>query len=79
MSVEAFHKYCDGKGATLTLVRSEANSIAAAYTQVPWGSSYGDKADSTAMLMSLSGDMRVFRPGCPDKAVHHHSDWGPYF
>jgi len=29
--------------------------------------------------MSLSGDMRVFRHGCPKKAVYHHSTLGPCF
>ena len=31
------------------------------------------------MVMSLTGDMRVFRPGCPDKAVYHDSYYGPHY
>ena len=36
-----FHSKCDGKGATLTLVRSEEGYVFGGYTAVPWTSAGG--------------------------------------
>jgi hypothetical protein len=35
-TAEDFHRLCDGKGATLTLVRSEAGYVFGGYTSEPW-------------------------------------------
>ena len=37
----AFHKNCDNKGATLTIVKSEYGKIFGAFTYIPWEISGG--------------------------------------
>jgi len=79
-----FHDNCDHKGRTLTVIESTKGYKAIGYTSVPWAS-YGEGTDvkpgfdSTAFLCSLTNEMRFFRPGNPEKAVCHHTNYGPCF
>jgi hypothetical protein len=36
-NAEVFHKKCDGKGQTLTIIQSERGKIFGGYSTVPWG------------------------------------------
>ncbi len=80
----AFHAQCDGRGATLTVVRSKKGNVFGGYTSVPWASSSGVWArDASAYIFSLRGPRAP--PGAPLRmnhndsqyAVLHNSSYGP--
>lgn len=76
-----FHTRCDGRGATLTFVKSTKGFVCGGFTMVPWAAPSTGKAvrDAEAFLVALTGDFQVFRPQDPDKAVNHTDMWGPEF
>jgi len=76
-----FHKYCDGKGPTLSLLRCEDAYLAAGFTSKSWQSPFlpTDVEDSSAMVFALTNDLQVFKPNNPKKAVWHRSDIGPWW
>ena len=75
-----FHKYCDGKGPTLSLLRCKDAYLAAGFTSKSWQSTDGTNVeDSSAMVFALTNDLQVFKPNNPKNAVWHHSRCGPYW
>lgn len=84
-----FHKLCDDKGCTLTLMRTSKQYLCGGFTSVPWASptvlsgmftlSGWNRPDPTAFLFALTGKMQVFKPGSVDNAVYHYQLHGPYF
>ena len=87
----AFHERCDGKGATLTLIRADTGStffkkrcVFGGYTGAPWGSVDERAACPDAFLFSVVGPhctMARFplRPGKEGDAVYHNPGLGPCF
>jgi hypothetical protein len=67
------------KGRTLSIFRSSKGYLSAAYASRPWNSEGGRKKDKQAFVMSLTNEMRVFRPMNPSKAVWHFNWRGPTF
>ena len=51
---ENFHKNCDEKGATLTLLQIEDGDCIGCFTNESWSSIYQWKTDSGALLLNLS-------------------------
>jgi len=49
-----FHQLCDGKGATLTVAKSNLNKVFGGYISQPWSSNSAYSNDSTAFLFSLT-------------------------
>jgi hypothetical protein len=80
----AFHRYCDGKANTLTVIKNSLGYVFGGYTAVPWSApsfpTY--KSDSTAFLFSLTNPannplrLKVIKP---EEAVVHYSDSGLIF
>ena len=59
-SYETFHKLCDKKGKTLTLIKAE-NFIIGSYTPIDWDVSYdGWKNDDETFIFSLTNN-RIYR------------------
>ena len=82
----AFHRLCDGKGATLTLFRSSSGHTFGGYTEVSWRSGTGTWASATdAFLFNIvnaNGDAPARFPlsSVPHpKATWHHHRFGPTF
>ena len=81
-----FHRMCDGKGATVTVVKSSGGYIFGGYTDVAWGQSDGQYKSSTESFMfSLKDHAGVGPVQMPIKsvmtgyAVIHASCLGPTF
>ena len=72
-----FHKYCDGKGPTVTIVKGENNHIFGGYVTVPYSSDCNSHYDDKAFLFSLT-NMKKFPIKIKEEAVRHLSNWGPY-
>lgn len=49
-----FHKLCDGKYPTLTLIKSEFDKVFGGFTITPWSSSPKFIADDKAFIFSLT-------------------------
>jgi len=78
----AFHRLCDGKANTLTIIKNTNGFIFGGFTSIPWSLSEGYKADSTAFLFSLtnpSNEPVKLNVHLEDCAVYHHSSYGPAF
>ena len=82
-NVGAFHRDCDGKAPTITVIRTRSGCIFGAYASVPWGSHTGWLADSKASLFSLANHESFVakvqvRPDV-QTAVFHAAKFGPSF
>ena len=74
-----FHRLCDMKGPTLTLIRSSEKFLSAGFTSRSWKSFGGSIWDSSAMVFALTNNFQVFKPNLPEFAVGHDEGYGPLF
>jgi hypothetical protein len=77
-----FHRLCDGKANTVTVIKNTSGFIFGGFTSIPWSSSVGYKADSTAFLFSLTNPSNTplkMKVKSPEDAVVHFSGFGPTF
>jgi len=80
-----FHRMCDGKGATVTVVKSSGGYIFGGYTDVTWGQSGQCQSSTDSFLFSLKDHAGVGPVKMPIKrnmtetAVYHGSNYGPLF
>jgi hypothetical protein len=78
-----FHRLCDGKSNTVTVIKNTNGFIFGGFTSIPWSSSrcvY--KADHSAFLFTLTNPSNTpfkLRVSSPQKAVYHWSKNGPSF
>ena len=77
--VDAFHRYCDNKGKSVTVFRSSKDYLAAGYTSLAWSSVRSRKEDKEAFVVSLTNEMHVFKPKAPQFALWHYRGFGPNF
>ena len=77
VSCDDFHKYCDGKGPTVTIVKGKNGHIFGGYVTVPFSSDCKSHYDDKAFLFSLT-NMKKFPIKIKKQAVCHYSNWGPY-
>ena len=74
-----FHKYCDGKGATITLVESSKGKRFGGYTRISWNNTIKDwMADSSAFLFNLDNNKK-YKVIKPEYAIFGRDDYGPHF
>ena len=61
-TASSFHSKCDGKGATLTVIKVEqGNRIFGGFTNIPWDSSSVNKTDChQTFLFKLNNDNSQF-------------------
>lgn len=83
-----FHRYCDQKGPTLTIISTKDGAyLFGGYTSVPWSTSIGYKYDPTAFLFILKTPTTNIAKKYSviehiiqiDHAVLHRKDYGPCF
>ncbi len=80
-----FHRMCDGKGATVTVVKSSDGYIFGGYTDVAWEQNGVWKSSAESFLFSLKDHEGVGPVKMPIKshmtgdAVYHDSNYGPFF
>ena len=72
-----FHKYCDGKGPTVTVVKGKNGHIFGGYVTVPFSSDRQSHFDDKAFLFSLT-NKKQFPIKVKEQAVCHFNNWGPY-
>jgi len=80
-----FDRMCDGKGATITVVKSSDGYIFGGYTDVAWGMKNSYKNSSVSFLYILKNQAGIGPVNMPIKsnktvhAVHHSPGYGPSF
>jgi len=80
-----FHRMCDGKGATVTVVKSSGGYIFGGYTDVAWSGRAQYKSSAESFLFSLKdhpdiGPVKMpIKSGMMENAVGHYSNLGPKF
>ena len=78
---EDFHRLCDGRGATLILIRSSDKYLAAGFSSIAWSSPdyYKEVFDASACVFALTDTLQVFKTKNPKMAVFHHKWEGPWW
>jgi hypothetical protein len=81
--VAAFHRLCDGKANTVTVIKNTNGFIFGGFTSLPWNSSGGVyHGDNSAFLFSLTNPSNTplkLKVKPAQNAVWHHSNYGPTF
>jgi len=82
----SFHKKCDNKVHTLTVIESTGGCIFGGYTDIPWDSTQGSdgfKRSKNCFLFTLKNDFNIpptkFGIRNESKAIFNHSSYGPTF
>ena len=85
-SAKDFHRLCDGKGATITVVKSVDGYIFGGYTDISWSSPHPAvyRSSSKSFLFSFRshagvGPMKIKMVGNCQHAVYHQASLGPVF
>ena len=74
-----FHRCCDNKGPTLTIIKATSKRIFGGYTSVNWDSTTsGYKSDSNAYLFSVDNDSKHVVTDA-SRAIVCNSSYGPIF
>ena len=75
-----FHKYCDNKGPTLTIVKTTKNKIFGGFTPLNWDDS-GVKYDKNnqTFIFSLNLMKKYDMIDNKKQAIYCRSDYGPHF
>ncbi len=79
---ETFHRLCDGKANTVTVIKNTNGFIFGGFTSIPWSSSGNNEADSTAFLFSLTNPSNTplkLKVKLSQYSVYHLSSYGPIF
>ena len=79
-----FHSRCDGKGATITVIKSSGGFVFGGYADVPWHSQNNDTQSLQAFLFSLHSPSGVGPVKLPLVQNHQHAmycgaSYGPSF
>jgi len=76
-----FHKLCDGKGATVTIVLSTTNAVFGGYSFHQWGGSARYHSSKTNFLFRLRPAMSKYtvKKGREGNAMYTHPSYGPTF
>ena len=82
-SSSAFHSGCDGRGASLTIMRLSTGRVIGGYTSASWSSSSGYYSrDCNAFLFSITNNYKhtiQHLSSCSEYAMYRRSDYGPTF
>ena len=74
-----FHSKCDDKGPTVTIIRSNKETIFGGYTSQSWKSSGDFVSDPNAFIFSLTHKTKHATQKCSDYSIYCRSNYGPTF
>ena len=78
-SFNTFHKLCDNKGKTITLIKSSEGFIIGGYTPLDWDSHSGWKNDNDTFLFSLTNKKIYKKIRNNEASIFCDKDYGPWF
>jgi hypothetical protein len=74
-----FHSLCDGKGPTLSLIKTVAGHIFGGFTTISWDSSSGYKNDTQSFLFSVDKQTKYPIVKNYQYAIYCGASYGPIF
>ena len=74
-----FHKLCDNKGPTLTIVKTTKGYRGGGFTSISWDSSGAYKNDTKAFVFSLDRKKMYKAPSNGSNAIYCNNSYGPTF
>ena len=77
-SYDIFHKLCDNKGPTLTLIKGIEGFIIGGYTPLDWDSCSGWKSDNETFVFSLTNN-KIFRKNKKGDSIYCSDEVGVWF
>ena len=78
-SSNTFHSKCDGKGATITFIKTTAGKRIGGFTNIPWSTKSSYETDNDAFIFSLDSCQKFVQYRYHNNAVYHNSSYGPTF
>ena len=83
MTANVFHKKCDNKGETITLIKNEKGNIFGGYASIPWTDDDSYHSAPESFLFTLTNihgtDPTKFPSKNDQQEVGHHPSYGPVF
>ena len=83
MTANDFHKKCDNKGPTVSLIKNDKGHIFGGYASISWTSIEGNKNAPKSFLFTLSNMYNTQPTKFPSqndgKEVYHEKNYGPIF
>mgnify|MGYP002630576794 CR=1 FL=1 len=75
-----FHTKCNGKGPTISVMKTTTGKIFGGFTNIAWSDSQGYKNEAASWLFSIDGNSKhTAKPANYQHAVYHRADYGPTF
>ena len=78
-SASNFHSKCNGKGATITFVKTTAGKRIGGFTMIPWTNSGSYKKDPDAFIFSLDCCQKFVQWRYFDNSIYDNSGYGAKF
>ena len=75
---QIFHKYCDNKGPTLTLIEAVEGFITGGYTPLDWDSKTNWKSDNDTFIFSLTENKKFIKQNS-SYSIFCLDSYGPWF
>ena len=79
-SYQTFHKYCDDKGPTVTIVHDVNNIKTGGYTPLSWDSNTQWKYDNDTFIFNLTNKKKFGKPNNNNSgSIYCYNSYGPWF
>ena len=78
-NANTFHNKCNGKGPTITFIKTTSGKRIGGFTMISWKSSNCYKADSDAFIFSLDTCQKFVQWRNFNDAIYDYSSYGPTF
>ena len=75
---EDFHKKCDNKGISITIVETTKGYIFGGYTELNWDSRSGSRTDNSTFIFSFNNKEKYTAKNT-NNSIYCGSSYGPYF
>ena len=73
-----FHKFCDGKSPTISIIETTSNAIFGGFLNIEWKNEGGDTKDDKSFLFSFN-NKKIYNNNGNECACTFGKDRGPYF
>ena len=73
-----FHKLCDNKGPTITLIKLENENILGSYSPLAWDSKSSWKRDPNMFIFSLTNNTKSILNSNSNNGIYCYSECGPH-
>ena len=73
-----FHKFCDGKGRTVSIIETKDNILFGGFLNIKWKNEGGDTNDDKSFLFSFNNN-NIYKNNGKSFACNFGMDKGPYF